>query len=108
MNEHAAQICACERPFLPKRECGVRVRAFGGAVEPSMTQEGNSPILKQAVDEKKSECPRVDGLGVVERRGEGAVGGPGQPLSFRITPPAVSDLPHPPAARVASAIFFFF
>lgn len=65
MNERAAQICACERPFFPSRECVLRVRAFGGAVEPSMTQEGHSPIFKQPVDEEKRDWPGVDGLGGV-------------------------------------------
>lgn len=46
------------------------MRAFGGAVEPSMTQEGNSPIFKQPVDEKKRDWPGADGLGVVERIGD--------------------------------------
>lgn len=39
------------------------MRAFGGAVEPSMTQEGNPPIFKRLVDEKKREWPGVEGLG---------------------------------------------
>lgn len=59
------QICPRERPFLriSGPECVLRVRAFGGAVEPSMTQEGNPPIFKRLVDEKKREWTLVESLG---------------------------------------------
>lgn len=53
------------------RSVSLRVRAFGGAVEPSMTQEGNPPIFKRLVDEKKREWPGVEGLeGCREDRGQ--------------------------------------
>lgn len=53
----------------PNRDWVLRARAFGGAVEPSMTHEGNSPIFKQPVDKKKRVVGNGGFGGVAERIG---------------------------------------